>query len=424
MRKDAAEKTTDGSSRSALQARAGPSCSPFDFMQGMDAAIGPRRWLGTPLRVAAPRPDTSAAAQHAYRTMPSIAADADFAEQALANATALPAPCYVTTQAAQRDRRAVFANSWQLVAHSGLLEHAGDHVVGEVAGVPLLIVRGGEGELRALHNVCRHRAGPLATCNGRGAKRLRCHYHGWTYDLDGQLSSAPEMADAGNFDTATIRLPQARVALWQGFVFAALDRAPAFLQLVDGIETRIGTERFSGYTLQQRAAYDIACNWKVYVDNYLEGYHVPHIHPQLNRMLDYRSYVTELSRWHSLQWSPLESTDDLYGNGDALYYWIWPNTMLNILPGRLQTNRVLPLGPDRCRVEFDFYYPDNLDAATRRERDIAFSDVVQKEDVGICEQVQRGLSCGSYVAGRLNPRRESGVHHFHEMLRTAYRAEP
>ena len=168
----------------------------------------------------------------------------------------------------------------------------------------------------------------------------------------------------------------------------------------------------------------MACNWKVYVDNYLEGYHVPHVHPGLNRLLDYRSYRTELARWHSLQWSPLESDAALYGNGDALYYWLWPNAMLNILPGRLQTNRVIPLGVDHCRVLFDSYYA--LDAAgiadeAKRNADLAFSDEVQREDLGICEDVQRGFASGSYVPGRLNPLRETGVHHFHELLRTAYR---
>jgi choline monooxygenase len=161
----------------------------------------------------------------------------------------------------------------------------------------------------------------------------------------------------------------------------------------------------------------------VYVDNYLEGYHVPHIHPGLNRLLDYRSYVTEAAQWYSYQFSPLESGDGLYGAGDALYYWLWPNTMLNILPGRLQTNRVVPKGIDRCRVEFDFYYaPDESEeAAQRRLNDLNFSDEVQLEDLTICEDVQRGLSSGSYVPGRLNPLRENAVHHFHELLRRVYR---
>src|SRR5690606_22346604 len=137
--------------------------------------------------------------------------------------------------------------------------------------------------------------------------------------------------------------------------------------------------------------------------------------PELNRMLDYRSYRTECARWHSLQWSPLESAGELYGAGEALYYWLWPNTMLNILPGRVQTNRVLPLGPGRCRVEFDFHYAPGTDAG-RIALDAGFSDVVQHEDIAICEQVQRGLASGSYHAGRLNPLRESGVHQFHELL--------
>jgi choline monooxygenase len=142
-------------------------------------------------------------------------------------------------------------------------------------------------------------------------------------------------------------------------------------------------------------------------------------------MLDYRSYVVETSRWHSLQHSPLESGDALYGSGEAPYWFVWPNTMLNVMPGRMQTNRVLPAGPERCRVVFDYYYPPDSPALAERHRqDQAFSELVQREDIDMCEQVQRGLASGSYVAGRLNPLRENGVHHFHELLRTAYRNAP
>jgi len=346
----------------------------------------------------------------------------DLASQPLEQASALPAHHYAGAAADALDRRAVFARSWQLVAHRSQLDGVGDHVVATIAGLPIVVVHGEDGTLHALHNVCRHRAGPLALCDGRGAKRLRCRYHGWTYALDGRLLAAPEMQDACGFDPAEVRLPEARVACWRDLVFVALGDAPPLADLLDGIDARIGADALLGYAFRRRTSYDIACDWKVYVDNYLEGYHVPHIHPELNRMLDYRSYVTETARWHSLQWSPLESAGDLYGDGEALYYWIWPNTMLNILPGRLQTNRVIPLGPGRCRVEFDFCYPAAADAAERCARDAEFSDLVQREDVEICEQVQRGLESGSYVAGRLNPRRESGVHHFHELLRQAYRA--
>ena len=346
--------------------------------------------------------------------------------QRLESALALPANVYTSPQIAEREREAVFARHWQLVAHADQVRDAGDHAVVEIGGVPLVIVRGDDGTLRALHNVCRHRAGPLATCDGRGAKALRCKYHGWTYRLDGQLRSAPEMDDARDFDIAAIRLPQAQVAQWQGLIFAALEAPPPLAQILDGIDARLGAHPLASYAFDRRRSYEIACNWKAYVDNYLEGYHVPHIHPALNTMLDYRRYTTTLTPWHSLQFSPLESADTLYGNGDALYYFVWPNMMLNILPGRLQTNRVMPLAADRCRVDFDYFYmPDPSGAgrndAAHRARDEAFSDEVQHEDIAICEQVQKRLACGSYTAGRLNPKRESGVWHFHELYRRALR---
>lgn len=356
---------------------------------------------------------------------PDLRRDArELAPQAASKATSLPARCYVDPDIAMLDRHAIFDRSWHLVAHVCQLAAAGDHVVSDLAGLPVLTVRDADGDIHVLHNVCRHRAGPIATCDGRGAKALRCRYHGWTYALDGTLASAPEMSSAEDFDIASIRLPQLQVRVWQGLVFAAGDHAPDFDVLVAGIAERLGTDRgLASYGHHQRVSYDIACHWKVYVDNFLEGYHLPHVHPALNRMLDYRSYRTELADLHSLQWSPLESSDSLYGIGDALYYWLWPNTMLNILPGRLQTNRIVPLGADRCRVEFDFYYPRDADSAARAKRDAdrEFSDVVQREDLTICEDVQRGLASGSYVPGRLHPLRESGVHHFHELLRAAYR---
>lgn len=350
----------------------------------------------------------------------------DLAPQPLATARALPARFYHGAESATLDRRVVFTHGWQLVARAGQVASPGDHVVAEIAGVPLLVVRGADGQLRALHNVCRHRAGPLALCDGRGAKRLHCHYHGWTYALDGQLLSAPEMDGVADFDKSCIRLPQARTAEWRGLVFAALDeRAPPLDQLLDGVDARIGERRIEGYAFHSRTSYDIACNWKTYIDNYLEGYHVPHIHPELNRVIDYRSYIVETKRWNSFQHSPLDSGDTLYGSGEALYWFIWPNTLLNVLPDRLQTNRVVPTGASRCRVEFDYFYPAGMpDLEARHERDRAFSDLIQQQDVDMCERVQRGLESGSYTAGHLNPKRENAVHHFHELLREAYRAAP
>jgi choline monooxygenase len=335
-------------------------------------------------------------------------------------ALTLPARCYVEPAFVAAERDAVFARSWQLIAHEAQLAGSGDHALAEIAGVPLLAVRGDDGTLRALHNVCRHRAGPLVDCAGRGARQFACHYHGWRYALDGRLLGAPEMGRARDFDVSAIRLPQARVATWQALVFAALDPAAPFEDISDGIATQPGFVPFADYAFDRRVSYEVGCNWKVYVDNYLEGYHVAQVHPALAALLDEAQYTTRTTRWASLQSSPLADRGP-YAAGEALYWWLYPNTMLNMLPGRLQTNRVLPLAVDRCRVDFDYFYAADVHVEARAA-DQRFSDEVQREDIAICEAVQRGLASGSYVAGRLNPQREAGLQHFHELLRAAYRA--
>ena len=343
------------------------------------------------------------------------------AAKALELASALPARYYFGEDMLAMEQRAVFARSWQLVAQHAQLAEPGDHVVERIGEVPVIVVRGQDGVLRAFPNVCRHRAGPLALCNGKGARALHCKYHGWTYTLEGQLRSAPEMQAAQDFRVEDIRLPPLRVHEWQGLVFVALDDSvPDFDDVYGGIIERIAPIDLSAMRYLRRDSYDIDCNWKVYIDNFLEGYHLPHVHPGLSKVLDYRVYDTELFPWYSLQNSPLRDSGGAYGEGEAFYYHVYPNVMLNIMPGRLQTNRILPLGPGRCRVEFDYYYAQDEQAMARIAADQSFSDEVQAEDITICEAVQKGLASGFYDAGRLCPKRESGVWHFQNLLRAAY----
>src|SRR5690606_39191448 len=158
------------------------------------------------------------------------------APQELARATALDAAFYLGEGMLARDRRAVFARSWQLVGHENALAGIGDHLVTDLAGLPVLVVRDSQGVLRAFHNVCRHRAGPLATCDGKGAKALRCQYHGWTYTLEGVLRSAPEMKDVPDFEPSSIRLPELRVGVWQGLVFVGGEGAVDFADFSRGLD--------------------------------------------------------------------------------------------------------------------------------------------------------------------------------------------
>ncbi|WP_223789600.1 aromatic ring-hydroxylating oxygenase subunit alpha [Marinicella meishanensis] len=335
-------------------------------------------------------------------------------------AHSLPAEVYANGLFTVLDRTEVLQRSWQLVGHQSQIPTTGDWVVHEVAEQPIIVVNTGAG-IQALHNVCRHRAGPLATTSGHG-KTLRCRYHGWNYHLDGRLKSAPEMHTTAGFSVADHRLPKIKTAIWQGLIFVALkDDVPPLNEVTAGIDQILAPIDLTTMPFNRRDEFIIDCNWKVYVENYLEGYHLPHVHPGLNQLLDYKSYQTQLSRWHSHQFSPLEQSEGIYGAGQAHYFFIYPNTMLNVLPNRLQTNQVLPLSHNRCRVLFDYCYAEVPDLASLIAQDQQFSDQVQAEDIGICEAVQKGLNSGSYASGPLCMKREAGLHHFQELLRAAYR---
>lgn len=340
--------------------------------------------------------------------------------QALNRATALDPYFYTEAKVYDFEMTHILREGWQVVAPADLVSGTGDVIARTIGNVPIVIVRSAKGRLNGFYNICPHRAGPLATCDRQGTKRLRCGYHGWAYDHDGQLKSAPEMGDAEGFEIEDIHLTSIDVVEWQGLVFA---RAPkeignvSFSNLISGID-EIVSQDLSQMQHHMHLTYDVAANWKVYVDNYLEGYHLPFVHPDLTQVVNYPDYKTDLSKWWSLQRSPVESETEAYEAGEALYFFIYPNTMLNILPGRMQTNRVVPTGIETCKVEFDFYYAPG--AEKRAKEDFKFSDQVQEEDRSICEHVQKGLTSGVYRPGRLSPAREAGVWHWQNLLREQY----
>ena len=351
-------------------------------------------------------------------------------EEDLALATTLPASWYFDPSALERERDRVFARTWQLVGYVEDLASAGDFLTADVGGEPLLVARGEDGALRALSNVCRHRAGPVACGKGRRSS-FRCGYHGWTYALDGRLLGTPEFDGVRSFERARASLPELRVATFGPLVLAQLDPSAPALESVLGEMTAetsaLGLERLRFFT---RRDYEVACNWKVYVDNYLEGYHIPVVHPGLFREIDYAAYRVETRGHHSRQHAPVRSgsPDSLYRRRleegkepEALYYWLFPNLMLNVYPDNVQVNVVLPLGATRTLVRFDWLVPDPTrpGLAADFERSFAFSDEVQREDAAICEAVQRGLRSRFYDRGRLSVKRENGVHHFHGLLAAA-----
>jgi choline monooxygenase len=351
-------------------------------------------------------------------------------EKDLARATTPPASWYFDPAALERERERVFARTWQLAGYAEDLARSGDFLTTDIAREPVLVACGADGRRRAFSNVCRHRAGPVACGKGNRAA-LRCGYHGWTYGLDGGLLAAPETDGMLDFDPAAVRLPELRVAAFGPLVFVSLDRAVPPLDAVLGeipAETAaLGLERLR---FRRRHDYEVECNWKVYVENYLEGYHIPVVHPGLFREIDYGAYRVDTRRYHSRQHAPVRARaqPSLYRRHleegrapEALYYWLFPNLMLNVYPDNVQVNVVLPRGPERTVVRFEWLVPDPARPGLDEEldRSFAFSDEVQREDAAICAAVQQGLRSRLYDGGRLVARRENGVHHFHALLAAA-----
>jgi choline monooxygenase len=348
------------------------------------------------------------------------------AAAALPDAHTIPASWYTEPRIAQLEMQNVFSRAWQALGRTEQVEKPGQYVTASVAGEPVVAVRGSDGKLRAFYNVCRHHAMTVMNQPCGHAQHMRCPYHGWTYNLEGELRGMTEFEGVCDFDRTQNGLVPIRVATWENFVFVNLDPHAAaleeFLGALVGLAKPLG---FAGLQFVERRSYTLNCNWKVYVDNFLDGgYHVPHMHKGLNSVLDYTNYTIENVDRCCVQSSPVavdkssESSAAATRKGDrAYYFWQYPNFMLNWYEGYLDTNLVLPLGVNRCEVIFDFYFGDTRESQMPYIREsMGVSERVQQEDIIICDGVQRGLSSRAYQAGRLSVRREAGEHLFHRLL--------
>jgi choline monooxygenase len=344
----------------------------------------------------------------------------------LERAHTIPSEWYTDSHLAELERWTVFAG-WQAVGRLEQVTGPGSYLTADVAGEPVAVVRDEAGDLRAFHNVCRHRAAAVLTEPCGTATKLRCRYHGWTYDLAGRLRGAPEFDGVANFCREDFGLRPMIVDTWGPTVWVHPESAA--LRLADFLHPlpeKIDSAEFGRLKWHARRSYDLACNWKVYVDNFLDGgYHVNTIHPGLASVVDYPRYRCEVFANASVQVSPLKRIDGAEGvvrSGDAAYFWwVFPNFMINVYSGIMDTNLVLPLGPDRCRVVFDFYFADAT-TADFIAKSIDVAEQVQQEDVMICENVQRGLQSRSFSTGRFSVRRENGGYHFHQLLARSLRA--
>ena len=336
----------------------------------------------------------------------------------MANAVTLPASYYHDPSIYAAEQQKLFFKDWMLFCHEALLKTPGSYVAYTVAGRPVFVIRGKDGALKSFHNVCRHRAS-MVLKEGHGTTAvLRCMYHGWVYDTDGHLCKTPGFGgDEADLCQRTSLFP-VHVQSRDGLVFICMaDKAPDFETSLGDLPAALTGLGLADYKFFSRAVHPMKCNWKTYIENYMEGYHIPAIHPELNKDVDFATYKVIPGKRIARHETGLKAdrAKDAVNNG--VWVWLWPNVALNIYKNGMNLEIVMPTGPDTSELRYCYLFRDISDAAAvENQKAIDLSFLVTQEDIDICEIVQRNLAAGVYRTGELSPRHENGLAYFQNLV--------
>ena len=330
----------------------------------------------------------------------------------------LPASSYTDAAAYEADRRAIFGREWVLAGVRAELREPGDYATHSLAGWTVLIVVQDDCSLRAFHNVCRHRAGPVVGNDAGRCPALVCRYHGWSYGLNGSLIAARDFDD-DELDPSAHSLWPVAVAEWRGLVFVnvAGDNAPALHDHLRAFFDEVADQPIEQFTYSHRVVHDVEANWKVYADNYMEGYHIPLVHPALNREINARQYRVDVGEHYCVHSAPARRGAINSGK----WLWRYPNLALNVYADGMNVERFVPVGPRHTKVVYDYFFRD-LTATELNAAVVDMGCTVLDEDRAICEAVQRNLEAGVYDVGVLSPKHENGVHAFQQWIRESWDA--
>jgi phenylpropionate dioxygenase-like ring-hydroxylating dioxygenase large terminal subunit len=337
----------------------------------------------------------------------------------------LPWSWYVDPAVLQLEQERIFRRFWQYVGRTDEIEEPGSYQTTRAGNVPVLLVRDGEGTLRAFLNVCRHRGSIV--CKGSGKREtLQCPYHAWTYGLDGRLIAAPRADREGGIEEG-LGLLQLQLDTWGPFVFVNPDQDAAPLaDVLEDIPERIAEAGIDVDDLRfiRRAEAEYAANWKICSENFLECYHCPVAHPGFSAAMDVSpdTYQLETSRWRASQYSPPRpeprGSYDLSGEVEhGQFHFLFPNTVVNVMPGRpnFSIGPIVPLTPERTYRFLDYLVAPDADEAWLEEM-LAFDAQVGAEDLELVERVQAGVRSGVLEEGRLLAESERLIQHFQSFL--------
>jgi choline monooxygenase len=332
----------------------------------------------------------------------------------------IPWDWYTDPAVLRLEQERVFRRLWQYTGRADQVAEPGAFFTARAGDVPVVVVRGRDGELRGFVNVCRHR-GSLV-CEGEGRREtLQCPYHAWTYDLDGSLRAAPRSDREPGFDKGELGLRPVAVDTWGPFVFVNpdADAAPLAETLGDLPDRLAEVIDVGALAFHHRSESSYEANWKICAENYLECYHCAVAHPGFSAVVDVTPSAYSLSEngWYSTQVGPLRGDVPVGEVPRGQFHFLFPNVTINVLPGprNLSIGPVLPAGPERADRFLDYFFAPDVDQAAIADL-LAFDDQVGREDTALVERVQRGVRSGLVREGRLLAESERLVAHFDRLL--------
>ena len=329
----------------------------------------------------------------------------------------LPARWYTDAAVFAAEKERIFHRAWQYAGHTAQVAKPGDFITTKLGDIPIVIARDVDGALRAYANVCRHRGSEVVLeCSGN-RKTLQCHYHGWTYNLDGTLRNAPRANEQASFVKENLGLIPFAVETWGPMIFVKPNRTEGSLRdIIGDLPTtfaRAGVD-LARLRMYRQDVYEIASNWKIIIENFNECYHCPIAHPAFSEVVDTDHYTVDIEHeYYSTYYGPLLRSQE----AGVTYATLWPTAMiaLSSMPMAMQVLCTYPIDAGHTRETIDYYFAEGTSEKAIREYK-ELGDLVQREDVILCESVQRGLSSGAVAHGTLMLSREKGLQHFQKLV--------
>ena len=346
----------------------------------------------------------------------------------ITKAETLPSFFYKDPAVFELLKKKIFLKSWQWIGDDNLVKETNSVypllILEDYLNEPIILSKAKDGSINCMTNVCTHRGNILVIEPGK-AKKITCMYHGRRFDDMGKFEYMPEFSKAKNFPRPCDDLHTFPLVKWGKLLFAGLNPTFDFQKVINKINERVGFLPIDEFLPDSSLSKDFTINahWALYCDNYLEGFHIPFVHKDLNEVLDYNVYKTEVYDHCNLQIGYSEDDSDVFNlpeghidfgkNVAAYYYWVFPNMMFNFYPWGLSINIVKPISDSLTKISFRSYVLDesklNRGAGNQLQK-------VEEEDEFVVENVHNGLRSSFYKAGRFSPTKEQGVHHFHRLI--------